>query len=163
MITLQEWLAQGRALALSVVTSHVLWSTLLVAVVSGASTAAIGVTYHDPIRVWLENHNFIAAAPTAASVTYVDRSAAVISRVDVLATTAASQTKQLDQVSRQLDALLGKIELARTDIAQAHQRTSDALLAIPERSGVVTRAALQSVIVVRRESPKPTAAKAAAQ
>lgn len=162
MITLQEWLAQGRALALAVITSHVLWSSALVAVVSSASTAAIGVTYHHPIRGWLEDHNFIAAAPTAASVTYVDRSAAVISRVDVLATTAASQTKQLDQLSRQLDALLGKLELARSDIAQAHQRTSDALLAIPERSGVVTRAALQSVIVVRREPPsKPVAVKAA--
>lgn len=162
-MTVQEWLAQGRALALAIITSHVLWSSALVAVVSSVSTAAVGVTYHDGLRVWLENHNFIAAAPTAASVIYVDKSAAVLSRVDVLATTAASQTKQLDQLSRQLDALLGKLELARTDIAQAHQRTSDALLAIPERSGVVTRAALQSVIVVRREAPKPTASKAAAQ
>jgi len=161
MITVEEWMAQLRALLMAVLTSHALWSSALVAVVSSASTAAIGVTYHDPIRVWLENHNFIAAAPTAASVIYVDKSAAVISRIDVLATTAASQTKQLDQVSRQLDALLGKIDLARADVAQAHQRTSDAILALPERSGVVTRAALQSVIVVKRESPKPVAVKAA--
>lgn len=133
----------------------------LLAFTLGAVAGTSGVVYqHEALLSWAREHNFASPVPTAASVTYVDKSAAVLSRVDVLATTAASQTKQLDQLSRQLDALLGKLELARTDIAQAHQRTSDALLAIPERSGVVTRAALQSVIVVKREPSKPAALKA---
>jgi hypothetical protein len=154
-IPLRDWLAwSGRRFVAAMGAPCVLVSLVSLSLGLGIGSGAVAY-HHEALLAWARDHNFAAPIPTAASVTYVDRSAAVLDRVGVLATTEASQTKQLDQISRQIDALLGKIEAARSDVAELRRVTSDENLKLPERVGVVTRAALQSVIVVKREPIKP--------
>jgi hypothetical protein len=72
----------------------------------GALAGTSGIVYqHEAILAWAREHNFAAPIPTANAVTYVDRSAGLLARVEVLNTASISQTKQLDQIARQIEAL----------------------------------------------------------